>query len=89
MFIVFFYIDVHALDLVKLPKKEQKVTNRKKPKKVPDWHLTGKETMEYIQEAHTRQEEKQKKEEKYEKIKTEAVKNAKKNERNERKNRRK
>ena len=83
MFIVFFYIDVHALDLVKLPKKEQKVTNRKKPKKVPDWHLTGKETMQYIREAHTRQEEKQKKEEKYEKIITEAVKNAKKNERNE------
>ena len=78
MFLVFFYIDVHALDLVKLPKKEQKVTNRKKPKKVPDWHLTGKETMEYIREAHTRQEEKQKKEEKYQKIKIEAVKNAKK-----------
>ena len=32
MFLVFFYIDVHALELVKLPKKEQKVTNRKKPK---------------------------------------------------------
>ena len=32
MFLVFFYIDVHALDLVKLPKTEQKVTNRKKPK---------------------------------------------------------
>lgn len=78
MFLVFFSIDVHALDLVKLPKKEQKVTNRKKPKKVPDWHLTGKETMEYIWEAHTRQEEKQKKEEKYQKIKIEAVKNAKK-----------
>ena len=78
MFLVFFSIDVHALDLVKLPKKEQKVTNRKKPKKVPDWHLTGKETMEYIREAHTRQEEKQKKEEKYQKIKIEAVKNTKK-----------
>ena len=48
MFLIFFSIDVHALDLVKLPKKEQKVTNRKKPKKVPDWYLTGKETMEYI-----------------------------------------
>ena len=48
MFLVFFYIDVHAIDLIKLPKKEQKVTNRKKTKKVPDWHLTGKETMEYI-----------------------------------------
>ena len=34
--------------------------------------------MEYIREAHTRQEEKQKKEEKYQKIKIEAVKNAKK-----------
>ena len=89
MFLVLFYIDVHALDLVKLPKKEQKVTKRKKPKKVPDWHLTGKETMEYIREVHTRQEEKQKKEEKYQKIKIEAVKNAKKNERNERKNHRK
>ena len=33
MFLVFFYVDVHALDLVKLPKKEQKVTNRKKTKK--------------------------------------------------------
>ena len=78
MFLVFFYIDVHALDLVKLPKKEKKVTNRKKPKKVPDWHLTGKETIQYIQEAYTRQKEKQKKEEKYQKIKIEAVKNAKK-----------
>ena len=48
MFPVFFSIDVHALDLVKLPKKEQKVTNRKKPEKVSDWHLTGKETIEYI-----------------------------------------
>ena len=79
MFIVFFYIDVHALDLVKLPKKEQKVTNRKKPKKVPDWHLTGKETMQYIREAHTRQEEKQKKEEKYEKKKLRQLKMQKKN----------
>ena len=34
--------------------------------------------MQYIREAHTRQEEKQKKEEKYQKIKIEAVKNAKK-----------
>ena len=34
--------------------------------------------MEYIREAHTRQEEEQKKEEKYQKIKIEAVKNAKK-----------
>ena len=34
--------------------------------------------MEYIQEAHTRQEEKQKKEEKYQKIIIETVKNAKK-----------
>ena len=59
MFLVFFSIDVQALDLVKLPKKEQKVTNRKKTKKVPDWHLTGKETMEYIREAHTKQEEEQ------------------------------
>ena len=33
MFLVFFYIDVHALDLVKLPKKEQKVTNRKNQRK--------------------------------------------------------
>ena len=89
MFLVFFYIDVYALDLVKLPKKEQKVTNRKKPKKVQDCHLTQKETMQYIWKAHKRQAEKQKKEEKYEKIKTEAVKNAKKNERNELKNRRK
>ena len=89
MFLVLFYIDVQALDLVKLPKKEQKVTNRKKTKKVPDWYLTGNETMQYIQEAHTRQEEKKKKEEKYEKIKTEAVKNARKNERNERKIRQK
>ena len=39
--------------------------------------------MQYIREAHTRQEERQKKEEKYEKIKTETVKNAKINERNE------
>ena len=34
--------------------------------------------MKYIQEAHTRQEDKQKTEEKYQKIKIEAVKNAKK-----------
>ena len=34
--------------------------------------------MEYIRDAHTRQEEKQKEEEKYQKIKIEAGKNAKK-----------
>ena len=78
MFLVFSSIDVHALDLVKLPKNWTKGNKQKKTKKVPDWHLTGKETMEYIWEAHTRQEEKQKKEEKYQKIKIEAVKNAKK-----------
>ena len=76
---------MHAIDLVTLPKKQEKARTRRKPAKVPDWHLTGNKTMKYIKEAQARQEEKQKKEEKYDKIKKEAVKNAKQSERKEQK----
>ena len=61
-------------------KKQEKASTRRKPAKVPEWHLTGKKTMQYIKEAQARQEEKQKKEEKYDKIKKEAIKNAKQSE---------
>ena len=67
-------------------KKQEKASTRRKPAKVPEWHLTGKKNMQYIKEAQARQEEKQKKEEKHDKIKKEAVQNAKQSERKEQKN---
>ena len=68
---------MHAIELVKLPKRQEKASTRRKPAKVPEWHLTGNKTMKYIKEAQARQGKKQKKEEKYDKIKKEAIKNAK------------
>ena len=53
--------------------QKKRNSTRRKPAKVPDWHLTGNKTMKYIKEAQRRQEEKQK-------IKKEAVKNAKQSE---------
>ena len=47
------------------------------PKKVPNFHLTGPESMEYITEADGRAKEKAKETEKMEKVKKEAVKAAK------------
>ena len=71
---------MHAIDLVILPKKQEKASTRRKPAKVPEWHLTGNKTTKYTKEAQARQEEKQKQEEKYDKIKREAIKNTKQSE---------
>ena len=32
---------VHAMDIVKLPDRVQKKTNRAPAKKVPNWHITS------------------------------------------------
>ena len=64
-----------------MPKKPEIGTKRRQQRKVPSWHLTGEETMNYIEEVSNKQLEKKKKEEKYEKAKKEAVEKVKKEER--------
>ena len=66
---------MHAKDLVEMPQKPQKTSTRRAPRKVPSWHLTSNDTMEYIMENDA------KKEEKYTKAKKEAVAKVKKDER--------
>ena len=58
-------------------KGERKKLQGNPPKKVPSFHLTGPESMEYIKEADDRAKEKAKETEKMEKVKKEAVKAAK------------
>ena len=67
-----------ANNVLPLPTQgRKKETTRKAPKKVPSFHLTGPESMEYIKEADDRAKEKAKETEKMEKVKKEAVKAAK------------
>ena len=67
-----------ANNVLPLPTQgRKKETTRKAPKKVPSFHLTGPESMEYIKEADERAKEKAKETEKMEKVKKEAAKAAK------------
>ena len=60
--------------------KQQKTSTRRAPRKVPSWHLTSNDTMEYIMENDAKK-EKERKKEKYTKAKKEAVAKVKKDER--------
>ena len=73
------------MDIISLPKMEEKKGNRRLPKKVPNWHLTSPESMEFIKEADARNKDKEIKKNKIETIKKEAVKAARKNERQKKK----
>ena len=64
---------VHAKDLVPVPKKPEKESTRRPPKKVPSWHLTSDASMQYIKNSDERKSEEKKKQEKYDKAKKEAV----------------
>ena len=67
-----------AKKVLPLPEKRRKnVITRRLPKKVPSYHLTGPESMEYIKEADARANDKSRQNEKMEKIKKAAVKDAK------------
>ena len=69
------------MDLIRLPKKDfSKETQKKKrraPATAPEYHLTGKKSMEFIAEADKRKKEKLANDTKLNKIKVEAVKAAK------------
>ena len=61
-----------------LPTKgRKKETTRRPSKKVPNFHLTGVESMEYIKEADPRAKEKTKEAQEMETVKKEAIKAAK------------
>ena len=77
---VFYLYLVKTMDIVSLPKRPENLTTRRPPKKVPNWHLTSQESMEFIKEADIRNKEKENKKNKIENIKKEAVKEARKNE---------
>ena len=64
--------------MLPLPKvgSGRKESKRKQPKKVPSLHLTGKDSMKFIQEADARTKAKEARVAKEDKIKREAVKNS-------------
>ena len=66
-----------AKEVVPLPEGgRRKTSERKPPKKVPSFHLTGQETMRFIKEADTRAKEKEAKVKEKEEIKKNALKKA-------------
>ena len=66
-----------AKKVLPLPTKgRKKETTRRPSKKVPNFHLTGVESMEYIKEADARAKEKTKEPQEMETVKKEAVKEA-------------
>ena len=73
--VIFFVnlLDVHAKDLVPIPKKPETTTERRPPKKVPNWHLTSEESMKYIKTAHDKKLAEGKRQEKYDNAKKDAV----------------
>ena len=68
-----------------MPKREYQPSKRRAPRKVPSWHLTSAETMEFIKEADIRSKEKENKKNEIDNIKKEAVKAAKKAEKKKKK----
>ena len=66
-------LDVHAKDLVPIPKKPETTTQRRQAKKVPNWHLTSEESMNYIKTAHDKKLAERKRQEKYDNAKKDAV----------------
>ena len=76
---------VRVADLVSLPKRDIVPKKRVAKSSLPSWHLTSKETMEYIKGAHSRAQEKEEKKEKKENIAKTAIREAAKKERVEKK----
>ena len=72
---------VRVEDLISLPKRDLVPKKRVAKSSLPSWHLTSKETMEYIKGAHSRAQEKEEKKEKKENIAKIAIKEAAKKER--------
>ena len=66
-------LDVRAKDLVPIPKKPETTTQRRQAKKVPNWHLTSEESMNYIKTAHDKKLAERKRQEKYDNAKKDAV----------------
>ena len=64
---------MHAKDLVPIPKKPETTTQRRPAKKVPNWHLTSKESMKYIKTAYDKKLAERKRQEKYDNAKKDAV----------------
>ena len=60
-------------DLIQIPLRPKAVSKRKPARKVPTWHLTSQEAMEYIKESNKRTEAKAKQTEEENKVKHEAV----------------
>ena len=63
-------------DLIQIPTKAKTTTTRRSTRKVPSWHLTSQEALEYIKDSHKRTQEKERKEQEKAKITKEALKKA-------------
>ena len=68
-----FSLDVHAKDLIEMPKKPPVEKTRRPAKKVPSWHLTSPVTMKYIEGVDARKKAEKEKQDKYDAAKKEAV----------------
>ena len=60
-------------DLIQMPLRPKAVSKRKPARKVPTWHLTSQEAMEYIEESNKRTAAKTKQTEEENKMKHETV----------------
>ena len=60
-------------DLIQLPVRSKVGPKRKPARKIPTWHLTSEEAMEYIAESNKRTEAKTKKNEEESKVTHEAL----------------
>ena len=76
---------MHAQDLIDPPRYTHTATTRKPAAKVPNWHLTSPESLDFIEAADDRARLKAAKTRKMETIKKEAVKAARKEERGKKK----
>ena len=67
--------------MVTLPKRLPVERKRRPPAKVPNWHLTSDQTMEFITQSQEKKEKRKPNAQKYDIIKKEAVQEAQKKER--------
>ena len=77
---------VKAGDLIEMPKAINN-TSKRRPNKLPGWHLTSQKSMDFIKEAHERKVANEAKKQKKEDITKQALKEAAKKEREAKKKR--
>ena len=60
-------------DLIQIPAKPKVTTTKRAARKVPSWHLTSEESLDYITESNKKTQEKEKKAKEEDEVKHKAV----------------